>query len=108
MQNDCIRAITEQQSQHKKGTLEYLVAELLKDIASKNPSAGEILSRDLQVDKMNLSGAGKHLYEYAKSNKSGNSYGMDDEEARRLLKEFYCLPDEPERNSTISLLDLLT
>lgn len=85
--------IREYQKKHKEGSLEFGIAELLIEISEANPKAAEIIITDLEKKEMNLSAAAKRLEEYAKKNKSGNSYAMTNKKAMELLKEFYGLTE---------------
>jgi len=80
--------IEKQQKPFAEGTLEYLLAELLKDMCISD-SIAEVIFQDLQVKAMNLKALGKYFTEYAKENQQNNSYGMGDKTARHLIEEFY-------------------
>lgn len=86
-----MQEIIQQQVQYKEGSLEYLLAELLKEMC-QDPQAAELIEQDLKVETMNLKALGEHVTDYAKKQKHGSCYGMSDNTARQIIREFYKLP----------------
>lgn len=107
------RRVTElvaaQQKDFAPGSFEYAVGALICDMAERDAAAAELLAQDLERSEMDIKAAGKCLREHAKKGAAGGVYAMTDEEARRLLRELYHIPEAPARKTpgTISLLDLL-
>lgn len=81
-----------------RNSLIWGIGQLLLDIAAQSEGAAEIITQDLDVKGMSLADLAKSMENYARKNKTGNGYFMDDETARRLVREFYKLPDCAEAN----------
>lgn len=100
--------------QMKQGdALQQATGKLLMEMARRNPYWGEILSADLENEGLSLKAARDMLHETARKKKKGNFYGMEDEEAEKLLIDFYKLPEtveavpKQEAEGMIDLLELL-
>ena len=111
MQNKAIELIKSQQSKHQEDDPEYGIAELMLDMCNTEPQAAELFAQDLEKADMSLDKCARHLEDYARKNKRGNSYGMGDSVAR----EFYGITGEQQaahsgnhaRGNVLDLFDLI-
>lgn len=95
--------IEKQQRKYEKGSLEYLVAELMMDMCS-NPAIDELFEQDLQKPEMSIQKAGKKLTAYAREHQKNNFYGMSADVARELICEMYGVTEaDAQRSNTDKL-----
>lgn len=119
---DCIKKIEQAGMTCKTGSLEAGVAALLLQMAKENNTWAELLAQDLDVKEMNLTALAKELTAYARKHKVGGGFFMDDACARKIIMDFYKLPEvdapveppamKPEQKpapswGSVDLLDLL-
>lgn len=102
MQNKAIELIKSQQSKFQEDDLEYGIAELMMDMCNTEPQAAELFIQDLEKVDMSIDKCARHLEDYARKNKRGNSYGMGDRAARRIIREFFGIPQPSEQQDTHS------
>ena len=92
MQESVIERIQAQQKKYQEDDLEYALAELMMDLCETEPQAAELIAQDIDKQEMTLEKCARHMEDYARKNKKGNSYGMNDRKARRIVREFYGIP----------------
>ena len=106
----------------KTGSLEAGAAALLLQMAKENNTWAELIAQDLDVKEMNLTALANELTNYARKHKVGGGFFMDDACARKIIMDFYKLPEQvmpaeptamkPEQKhspswGSVDLLDLL-
>ena len=82
-----------QQQKGKTGTDVFAVGEQLKDICRGSERLAELVSTDLDNKAMGLERAAQKIRDFAKKNKHGNVGFCGPQDADRLLREFYGLPE---------------
>lgn len=101
-----IEIITRQQQGHENEPL-FMVGEQLKDIASREPMAAEILERDLELENMSIKAAATELQKYAdKNHGSTKCFCITPKVAEKILREFYGLPTLEETKAQPGFIDL--
>ena len=97
--------LIEAQQKGKENTPVYMVGEQLKEIASKEPLAAELLERDLVVDGMSISDAAAKLQEYSdKNHGEAKCFCIPPHVAEDILRKFYGIPARTEQQ-TLSVLE---
>lgn len=101
----------------KSGTLEAGIAEMLIKMGERNADTARLIAEDLDNPNMSIKAVAKMMTDYARKNKSGNSYYMAPEVAEDLIADFYKLPkalgsntersEHPTDDAPIDLFDLL-
>lgn len=91
---DHIEKIRQAGATCKTGSLEAGVAALLIQMAQENAAWAELIAQDLDVKEMNLAALAKHLTDYARKHKVGSGFFMDDACARKIIVDFYKLPEQ--------------
>lgn len=99
MLNKARERIKTQQKEKKDNRLVYLIGELLLDVIGDNETTAEIIYQDLEKSEMSLHAVAKNFWDYARSHKKDNFYGMDDSTARMLISEFYGISAEEKRET---------
>lgn len=102
MLNKAIELIKSQQSKFQEDDLEYGIAELMLDMCNTEPQAAELFAQDLEKTDMNLEKCVSFIEDYARKNKRGNKYSMGDRAARRLVREFFGIPQPGEQRAAHS------
>lgn len=90
---DYIEKIKQAGETCKTGSLEAGAAALLLQMASENTAWAELVAQDLDVKEMNISALAKKMKDYARKHRVGNEFGMDDACARKIIMDFYKLPE---------------
>ena len=100
-----IQRLREQQSRLKERSPQWMVAQQLMDLVRAEPQCAEILAQDLEVEAMSITEAEKKIKAFADAHKTGNFACVTPDEADRILREFYGLPQRGEagRNAVLGL-----
>lgn len=86
--------ISELQEKLAPESCAFEIGEQLKDICRRDPACEAILLEDLQNPAMGLKAADKMLYDWGKNQAKGKGgYGISGQQAEKLLREFYGLPE---------------
>ena len=114
---DYIKKIEQAGMTCKTGSLEAGAAALLLQMAKENGTWAELIAQDLDVKEMNLSALANELTNYARKHKVGGGFFMDDACARKIIMDFYKLPEvaapvdlpamKPAHSWGVDLLDFL-
>ena len=118
---DCIKKIEQASIACKTGSLEAGAAALLLQMAKENITWAELIAQDLDVTEMHLTALANELTNYARKHKVGGGFFMDDACARKIIMDFYKLPEaaapveppamkpeqKPAHSWGVNLLDLL-
>ena len=116
---DYIKKIEQAGLTCKTGSLEAGAAALLLQMAKENGTWAELIAQDLDVKEMNLTALANELTNYARKHKVGGGFFMDDACARKIIMDFYKLPEaampvdppamkpEKRQGDIIDLLDFL-
>lgn len=116
---DYIKKIEQAGMTCKTGSLEAGAAALLLQMAKENNTWAELIAQDLDVKEMNLTALVNELTDYARKHKVGGGFFMDDACARKIIMDFYKLPEaaalaeppamkpEKRQGDIIDLLDFL-
>lgn len=91
---EAIEKITAQQP--KERTAVWMVGEQLKDMVRDEPHLAELVARDLEIEAMSLSECEKKIKAYADKHKTGSFACVVPDEAERIIREFYGLPEPGE------------
>ena len=120
MQKQAITAIEAAQKAAKERTAPWMVGEQLKDICRREPACAELILADLGQKGMGLADAEKKIKAFADKNRTGSFACVTPDEADRILRGFYGLPDaaaepgpvpepkaRPETGNVVSIFDYL-
>ena len=101
--DNTMKELQKQIEKTKKGSLEYCIGQMLLSRCEGDPAAEEIVEKDLATKGTELTACAKKLFDYARAHKQDNCYCMEDEEAEKIIFEFYGIgqkepaPQEPEK-----------
>lgn len=88
MLNEIERKITEMQKAYKPYSPVFCVGEQLKDICRTNPSARELVNRDLDIPEFHIEKIEAKIEEFAKENEGCTP----PHKAHRIICEFFGIP----------------
>lgn len=100
------------QQKGREGTAVWMVGEQLKDIYRSDPQCAKIVDEDLDNKAMSIAEAEKKVKAWADSHKKSgsNCSCVPPNEAERIIREFYGLPEAGETPAAsgpaLTLLDL--
>lgn len=98
--------IDEQRKDHKDKP-RYMIGSQLLDICESQPSAVDIVLRDLDIPELSLEAAEKHLKSYSdKNHGSAKCFCITPDVAERLLREFYGIPAASEGAGGRGIIDI--
>lgn len=80
--------------QPKERSPVWMVGEQLKDMLRANPSWAELITQDLDVEKLSLAECEAKIKAYADGHKTGNFSCVTPLEAENIIREFYGLHDD--------------
>lgn len=108
------RAIRAQQK-GKEGTDVFVAGEQILDICRDREDAAEIVLTDLKNKEMTLEKAVEGIRAHAKQHRSGNFGYCSPQDAEKILRKFYGLPEagdakpEPEKKAgrIVNLMDFI-
>ena len=89
----------------KEYTAAYMVGEQLKDICKNSPALVEIVLQDLELPEMSLEAAEKKIREHADElhkKIKGRSVCVPPDEAEKIIRSFYGLPETSDEAKTES------
>lgn len=83
-------------------SLPWAVGDMLRTMVAGGGRGAELVAQDLENKEMSLKKCADKLTAYAREHQKAGCYWMPPEEARRIIREFYGIPEEtqePERES---------
>lgn len=93
VKEDAVRKIEEQQKELKKQNAAWYVGEQLKELAERQERWAELIAQDLNNKEMGLAAAEKKIREWADKHRTGNVAVVPPEQAEKILRQFYGLPE---------------
>jgi hypothetical protein len=100
-----LQELIEKQRKGKDDSPVWMVGEQLLDIAEREPSAIDILKRDLEIPEMSIVEAEKKINEWADKHKKGSCCCVSPKVAEGILREFYGLASPTEEKAAASAPD---
>lgn len=70
-----------------------MVGQQLKDICREEPVSAELIAQDMENPAMGIVAAEKRIKAFADDHKTGNFFCVAPQEADKILRKFYGLPN---------------
>lgn len=101
MEKTEIAELERQRNEAPEGSLTKAVGDMLRGMVAGGGIAAEVVAQDLENKEMSLKKCADKLTAYAREHQKAGCYWMPPEEAGRIIREFYGIPEEeaqkPER-----------
>ena len=92
-----LREIIDKQRKGKEDSPVWTVGEQLLDIAAESQLNLELITKDLQIEEMDLAHAEGQIKAYSDKHKKGNCFCVSPKVADGILRKFYGLGEREEQ-----------
>lgn len=89
-----IAELERQRKEAPEGSLTKAVGDMLWGMVTGGGIAAEVVAQDLENKEMSLKKCADKLTAYAREHQKAGCYWMPPEEAGRIIREFYGIPEE--------------
>lgn len=94
MEKHIVAELERQMKDVEKKSLAWAVGDMLRGLVAGGGIAAEVVAQDLENKEMSLKKCADKLTAYAREHQKAGCYWMPPEEAGRIIREFYGIPEE--------------